>query len=175
MRMRPPVEREESLERRQEAAGGSGRGRRLLAAVAALAAVGLLAWGSCSADALPSDRAAEGLARRGLPVVFEKKERTVREWRPVVAFEGERGARYESVEVWDWGDEDGDVVEICGQRVALRHAPVSVRVDGFPVWVLGVRDGYGGISLGVRLTGTGQVRVMRIPRGYAGRIDLVCR
>lgn len=85
-----------------------------------------------------------------------------------VADEAARGA----VQLWDWGDEDGDAVQVTGQVVNLRHQPQAVPVSGMDtVEVLGVRDGYGGITVGVAAPGcVPAVRVMHIRPGETGHI-----
>lgn len=85
-----------------------------------------------------------------------------------VVDEAARGA----VQLWDWGDEDGDVVQIAGQVVELRHQPQAVPVPGADaVEVLGVKDGYGGITVGVAAPGcVPAVRIMHIKPGETGHI-----
>lgn len=164
---------QQGVAKHQGAKESDGR-KRLFVAFALVVLLGLFTWGSCSSRALPTERTVKWAMSTGNWAVLEKKERTAKEWQPDVTFEGEKGVRYMTVQVWDWGAEDGDVVEINGQQVALKRTPVSVQVDGnYPLEVKGVRDGYGGITVGVRLTGLNQVRVMRIPQGGIGHINVL--
>ena len=85
-----------------------------------------------------------------------------------VVDEAARGA----VQLWDWGDEDGDAVQVAGQVVELLHQPQAVPVPGADtVEVLGVKDGYGGITVGVAAPGcVPAVRIMHIRPGETGHI-----
>ncbi len=80
-----------------------------------------------------------------------------------------------TVKVWDWGDEDGDVVQIAGQEIGLRHQPQSIPASGTDtVEVLGVRDGYGGITVGVAASGcVPAVKIMHIRPGETGHIYFI--
>ena len=60
------------------------------------------------------------------------------------------------ITVWDFRDEDGDIVRIVSsgysRLVPILHQPVTLAVPMPPnavVNVVGVKDGYGGITLGV--------------------------
>lgn len=64
--------------------------------------------------------------------------------------------RFESLGVFDWDAEDGDVVEIIGtdfrQRVDLRNRPETVRVPitHGALRVVGIADGNRGITVGIK-------------------------
>jgi hypothetical protein len=70
--------------------------------------------------------------------------------------------RLASVTLWDNVEEDGDIVDLTAagfsQRLMLRKTPVTFHlpvIPGAPVRIVGVKDGGGGITLGVRtLLGT---------------------
>ncbi|MBR1123098.1 hypothetical protein JQ628_16345 [Bradyrhizobium lablabi] len=79
--------------------------------------------------------------------------------------------RLAAVTVWDTMDEDGDIVEISAagfsQRVTIMHKPATFFLPLHPggnVTIRAVRDGYGGITLGVR-TITGNLPLPRLAVG----------
>jgi len=78
--------------------------------------------------------------------------------------------------VWDWGSEDGDVVKVAGQEIELRNAPAVLPLPLEPtttVEVLGVKDGGGGITVGVSVPGARpSVRIMALRPGQVGHIKI---
>lgn len=87
-----------------------------------------------------------------------------------------RGRGADSVLVWDWGEEDGDVVRIAGREIELRNAPTVLSLPlepGTVVEVLGVKDGRGGITVGVSVPGADPpVNIMALKPGQTGRIKI---
>jgi hypothetical protein len=88
-----------------------------------------------------------------------------------------RGAGGDRLLLWDWGDEDGDVVRIAGETITLRNGPAAVYLPlkpGTTVEVLGVKDGRGGgITVGVSVPGAyPQVQVMRLKPGQVGHVKI---
>lgn len=82
----------------------------------------------------------------------------------------------DKVILWDWGSEDGDVVRIAGQEIELRNAPAVLPLSLEPnttVEVLGVRDGGGGITVGVSVPGAQPgIRIMSLRPGQVGHIKI---
>lgn len=81
--------------------------------------------------------------------------------------------RLAAVTVWDTMDEDGDVVEISAagfvQQVTITRKPATFFVPLHPggnVTIKAVRDGYGGVTLGVR-TITGSLPLPRLAVGQS--------
>jgi len=87
-----------------------------------------------------------------------------------------RGRGANSVLVWDWADEDGDVVKVAGREIELRNTPTVLSLPlepGTVVEVLGVKDGRGGITVGVSVPGADPaVNIMALRPGQTGHIKI---
>lgn len=85
-------------------------------------------------------------------------------------------AKNNPIIVWDWGSVDGDVIQINSQPIALTHEkkPIPVTTErNIDIEVLGLKDGVGGITVGVFAPGCSpEINIMNLQPGQTHRISV---